>query len=265
MRPFTWLGLCIVLASFSPLRAEDTLRVSSCYLPERLLGGLIVSLEGTLGGEATLTVDPNNCQLDAFGDPTVCTRIAALPRQVTLRKLDQADPQGAGRQLYAVEGEGLDATVRLSVGPGEHGVVRLIVAREGQQRPTVVTLERRAPADEAQARPGPAGQRRPARGEQETRRAEAAYSAVQWGDTVWLFANGVHRTGGYQVSLEMRPERRFPRAFNLKVTPPDGPATEALTPFSAHTHFSVGDSRIASLTVHDRFGAQSVPVVALAD
>ena len=49
--------------------------------------------------DGLLKIDPNACALDDFGDPSLCTLIAAFPQdlRLTLKK------EKAGKKLYAVE------------------------------------------------------------------------------------------------------------------------------------------------------------------
>ncbi len=81
----------------------------------------------------TLSLDPNACSLNAFGDREMCTKIAvrAIAVAATLQRL--GDPKHLGRSFYALHGEGLPHGVALIVYPrgeriylkAEHALVAL--------------------------------------------------------------------------------------------------------------------------------------------
>jgi hypothetical protein len=61
-----------------------------------------------------MSLDPNQCQLNAWGDPTVCTKIAIRSVAVQTTAMRVLDPQGHGRIFHAVQIEGhADAKVHL--------------------------------------------------------------------------------------------------------------------------------------------------------
>jgi hypothetical protein len=91
----------------------DELRVlSSLYLSSSVLGHrvtLSVPRRPAPAWDAMLTLDPNTCQLDAFGDRTICTRIAVRRLDVHCHELRLADPSGRGRRIFSLRASGADA------------------------------------------------------------------------------------------------------------------------------------------------------------
>jgi hypothetical protein len=77
-------------------------------------------------GSGVLTLDPNTCTLDEFGDPAGCTRMAVTKAQVQLTRLRIADPRGQNRQLWTVSGSPLSGTLTLAAPASSTGPHRLI-------------------------------------------------------------------------------------------------------------------------------------------
>lgn len=86
-------------------KRDDHLDLTSMYLDER---PHVITLH--LGPErdgvrqGTMTLDPNQCGLNAFGDRTWCTRMAGPTLEVTTTHMRTLDPGGHGRVLHKLEG-----------------------------------------------------------------------------------------------------------------------------------------------------------------
>ncbi len=92
----------------------------------------------------------------------------------------------------------------------------------------------------------------------------AAYSAVQDGNTVTVFANGVHRTGGFENCLAKAPQAVFPPMFEFKIKRPSGGTIQKLTPFTAMATFEA-QGVVEHVTIIDKTGSHKVKVVQLSD
>lgn len=228
---------------------EEAISLDSGYLVNKVLDGHQLQLKGKLNGEGTLTVNPNTCTFDAFGDTGACTLIATQDFPVKIGRLRTADPRGEGRRLYAIEGEGVPAGIHLVIAKDYARLVKVNQNFGGDG--FVVTMIQQPQQEEREDREAaaPAGQ-------------DAAYSAVQFGETVYLFANGVVPTGGYEISLNQRPERIYPPNFQLKMTPPDGMAIQVITPFTVQAKFGANNP-IPAVTIMDSKGRHRVPVLQL--
>ena len=88
----------------------------------------------------------------------------------------------------------------------------------------------------------------------------AAYSAVQDLDIVTVFANGVHRTGGFRNCLTLGPEDVFPPIYEFKIKRPQGGTIQVITPFTVLATFE-SDDPIEHVTVRDARGTHKVAVV----
>lgn len=104
----------------------------------------------TINGElkdgriVSLSLDPNTCTLNQFGDPSICTLIAPVLLKVKLTQLRVADRAKPPRKLFRVEsarfGKGLN--VYLVVPKGDVGY-RLVLDRPATKSRVVVALEKR--------------------------------------------------------------------------------------------------------------------------
>ncbi len=90
----------------------------------------------------------------------------------------------------------------------------------------------------------------------------AAYAAVQDGETVTVFACGVHRTGGFKTCLLVGPEDIFPPILDFKIKRPAGGVIQMIAPFTARADFE-SKSLVRQLTVRDAKGKHMVDVVQL--
>jgi len=82
------------------------------------------------GGTGRIVVDPNTCQLNEFGDRTVCTQIAPTPVPVQFRRLRLPDPCMTDREVYEVAGPDLPQQFRFFLVIGKKTqpeVLRLVV------------------------------------------------------------------------------------------------------------------------------------------
>ena len=91
-------------------------------------------IEGTLGGEGQLSLDPNHLTLDSHGKIQGTTLLGFDPIKVRLEAIDMADPDGLGRRFYNIVsgGGGHKRTYSLVLSPNEAGVHRLLI-REGEK------------------------------------------------------------------------------------------------------------------------------------
>jgi len=113
-RPFDFEGPWIHPGS-SP-GSSDLLMLESLYLAESKLGhgvGLSVPRRAATAWHSVLTIDPNVCQINEFGDRTLCTKIAIRHFEVDVSRLRLADPLGLGRQIFALRGRDLPVPIRL--------------------------------------------------------------------------------------------------------------------------------------------------------
>jgi hypothetical protein len=115
--------------------------LATCYLIDTLEGAHRILLEADMHAfKGTLTLDPNVCGLNNFGDPTICTEIAPRKIKVELAPTDTADPSGQNRNLYGVIGKGLRNPLFL-VELTQPGSSFRFVSRAGDDVARVVTLE----------------------------------------------------------------------------------------------------------------------------
>lgn len=93
----------------------------------------LVGQDETAAMTGTLSLDPNACSLNPFGDREMCTKIAVRAIAVTATLQRLGDPKHLGRSFYALRGEGLPHGVALIVYPrreriylkAEHALVPL--------------------------------------------------------------------------------------------------------------------------------------------
>lgn len=104
------------------------------------------------------------------------------------------------------------------------------------------------------------GSTAPAMGEECDQPGTAAYSAVQFGDVVSVFAHGVHPTTGFHNCLQEGPEDIFPPIFDFKIKKPTGVILPKITPFTASDEFK-SQQTIEEIKVRDAKGMHKVKVV----
>jgi hypothetical protein len=221
--------------------------VQTVYLQDPILDVRVLTLIGTLGGLGTLWLDRNPCHVNEFGDRTECTQGPPEDREVILVRRLISDP--LGRQLYAIENNGLSNPLDLVVPANGVEPFRLVYHDRGAHTPRPITLERLLP-----------GGREDGRGEYGIERCAARYAAQQLPDyMVTIFAFGTHPTSGYRVFFSQLPYPVFPPQFELLHVKPSSPTSQVVTPFVKSTAFDA-HSAIRELTVHDVGGEHIVPV-----
>ncbi len=126
---------------------EIKLSLNSAYLSSPIKVGQRqyrqIALTGTIKGDegsGTLSLDPNACGLNPFGDTAICTRIATTAQKVKLQRLRMADPKNLGRMLFSVTDDELPKPFSLVVPTNEKASYRLVIGQEAGAQ-TVVTLE----------------------------------------------------------------------------------------------------------------------------
>ncbi len=87
----------------------------------------------------------------------------------------------------------------------------------------------------------------------------ASYAAFQLAGEVYVFACGVHPTGGFENCLILGPEKIFPPIHDFKIKRPTGPVIEVVTPFIATAKFASG-KKLEQVQVRDAAGMHAVSV-----
>jgi hypothetical protein len=111
------------------------------YLPEAIEGFHTITIQGDLGGNGSLSLDPNSCTVNAFGDIEACTLLPPSTRAVTLSKVATPDPAGRGRELYSIDGARLAKPLMLVVSPDKAQPPRLVYGERGPGTPRPITLD----------------------------------------------------------------------------------------------------------------------------
>jgi hypothetical protein len=250
------VSLLFLLATLPGL-AQERVQLETVTLEPKLLGATCSRLQLSIGehdGLGFMELDPNLARLGPFGDRTTTTRMGSARKAVTLERIAEEDPTGAGRRLYRISGDAVPAGVDLVV-PPHRGLAYRLCVRDGDSR-RVVTLEPVRAPTQAPPRADP---RNPAPQEGDQQRptgwvpGRATYGARRVQGSVVVTARGEHPTGGFGQRLHF--VRRADGALEVAflVRPPDGPATQVLTPFELETHFEA-DSQIRRVSVVDREG-----------
>ena len=122
-------------------KSATMMKLVTAYLDTPIGRARQLGLEGRLGGEGTLVIDPNTCSLDAAGDTEVCTELAVTRIPVTLQPaVGVSLKKGDKRRLYEVEGRGFPR-LRLVVPASKSQPFRLLILDHGGKVVRVVTLE----------------------------------------------------------------------------------------------------------------------------
>jgi hypothetical protein len=79
------------------------------------------------------------------------------------------------------------------------------------------------------------------------------------GEEVFVEAEGVHSTGGYEVFFQKSPLDVYPPQFSLWHLKPSGPSTDVLTPFTEITTFQK-TGEVREVIVVDKAGRHPVKV-----
>ncbi len=248
---------CAALCTFArPAGGEPDaprhVAAQTVYLHEAIEGFHKITIEGDLGGNGTLSLDPNSCTVNPFGDIEACTLLPPSTRSVTLSKAATPDPAGRGRVLYSIDGARLAKPLVLVVSPDKAQPPRLVYGERGPGTPRSITLELLL----SSIQPPP----RAAAGEPCT----ARYAAQQVPGFVVIFANGVHPTAGFEVRFEQSAAAVFPPQFTLLHVKPTGMVAQVISPFSVMTSFPAGQ-KIDRVEVRDANGSHDVPVEQVPD
>lgn len=229
--------------------------LQTAYLDHPLAGARHVAVTGTVGGPdggaGEITLDPNTCRLDEYGDRMGCTRRAVRRVPARFQLLKPADPARGRPLLYRIAAEGLPEELFLVVPVRDGGAYRLI-ARDRNATSRVVTLEKQtAKETEMAPRPAePAGEGRP---------GKATYHAQQVPGAVIITAEGDYPSAGYESFFRQSAIAVFPPEFSFVWAPPDGPAAQVITPFRTSTYFKAVEP-VESVTIHDAEGRHTVEV-----
>jgi hypothetical protein len=76
---------------------------------------------------------------------------------------------------------------------------------------------------------------------------------------VYITAQGVHPTTGYEVQFHRSPIDVYPPEFSLWHLKPTGPVLEALTPFTSFISFELAGA-VDHVAIHDAAGRHEVPL-----
>jgi len=102
-----------------------------------------IQLTGAVGGEASLTLDGNACDVDDFGDTLSCTQARYSPLKVTLVELPSAHLAKEGRRLLEIRGAKIDRGIRIVV-PDAAGKLWprfIVLSVDGKKTDYVFTAE----------------------------------------------------------------------------------------------------------------------------
>ncbi len=253
--------------------AAEHVSLTTAYMARTIAGAHTISLRGALGERGTLLLDPNACQVNPFGDRTICTRMAAQPVAVNIRPQAVEDPSGRNRVLYSLSRVDSDKAAwpqfELSYDASANGVIRLIV-KENKQTSYVLTMERVAskkPKPPVKPTP-PTKPTPPVKPTPPSKPTPAmiavaksvTYRAEQRGTAVKLIATGNHPAAGWQSQFEDSPAATFPPQYRFVSIPPKGMVAQVISPFEVSRSFR-SDKPIASIAVHDAAGPHTVAVV----
>ena len=93
----------------------------------------------------------------------------------------------------------------------------------------------------------------------EPKLCKGACSAIQFKDKVYIFANGVHPTAGYETYFQKAAIAIWPPQHSLICAKPLGNVAQVLSPFSVQTSFDATEP-VASVVVNDSCGKHTVKV-----
>lgn len=92
---------------------------------------LRLSAESSGNREGTLSLDPNICTVDEWGDRAGCTKMAVRQLQVTTTRMRTLDPSGRRRVLHQVHCEGFTDEKANLIEHASAGLWTLVYAVEG--------------------------------------------------------------------------------------------------------------------------------------
>jgi hypothetical protein len=210
-----------------------------------------VTVIGDLDGKGTLILDPNECQINEFGDREACTEIQSIIIPILIKDTKKADQLNIGRRLFSLESPKLRNRWLLVVHQDKHRPARLVFNDRGPGTPRPISLE-----------PLVYGERHGA-GQVELCSA-TSYSAQQVPGSVLIFASGMHPTNGYTTYFQQLPPDVYPPEFNLMHTKPDAQAGDIIAPFIVYTAFPA-KQKVEKVTVYDAKGKHEVAVEQVPD
>ncbi len=176
-----WMLTMLVLA-LSWASAEEV-NLTSGYLANKIDGISQFTLQGELDGKAKLTLDPNSCSLNAWGDTQMCTLIAPNTKDVELVRQRLEDPLGLGRRIYQINNAGLSKPIKLVVGKGSARLVFGADNGEYTQIPMTMVASKEETSDAWELSVG-------------------KYRATQRQGKVTIYASGEHPTAGFETELK---------------------------------------------------------------
>jgi hypothetical protein len=228
-------------------RPATRVAVRTVYLTDPVGDVHTLTLVGTLGATGTLWLDRNACRVDDFGDAVPLTQAPSQDLEVLLVRRQAADP--LGRQLYAVENNGLAHPLDLVVPADGIEPFRFVYHDRGALTPRPITLERLLHTGGG----GP-------RGDFGIELCVARYSVQQQPDgIVSVCAFGSHPTSGFRVFFSQLPYPVFPPEFELLHVTPSDITTPVVTPFVKQTSFDA-HTTVDYVILHDADGTHTVLV-----
>ena len=260
MRMCLVLALPLLLLFVAPAHgAEDSLAIrlrgrafSTGYLDVPLLGARQVSLQGTPDRfEAKL--DPNTCQLDMFGDPSACTRMAVRTLGLRVLRYRAADPTMGDRRLLGLVPEGKVAWQLHLVLPAVGREGARLLFRESEAGPVRVVPLQASPVTAAPpARDAALGVLVP---------FPVSYDATQQGETLTVIAEGDAPTPGFELALRYHQIWSAPLQWRFFGKRPRGLVPQVLTPFEVRsTYPHKATSPVKEIVVVDGRGEHRVVV-----
>lgn len=97
-------------------------------------------------------------------------------------------------------------------------------------------------------------------GKPDFKKCRGSYFAIQTRGTVFVFANGVHPTAGYETDLKKANIAIWPPQFNLQCRKPSEVVAQVVTPFSVQASFE-SEGPVKSVVIHDLDGQHPIKVV----
>ncbi len=114
---------------------EYELQLASLYVdaPSDAPHGVGLLLSAEVGGnrEGIMTLDPNQCRVDAWGDRTGCTKKASRRIKVMTTRMRTLDPRGHGRVLHRVTSDAFQQEEANLIEYGALGLWYIVYQREG--------------------------------------------------------------------------------------------------------------------------------------
>lgn len=241
----SWVAVALLSGGIGGVQAADgggrEISLQTVYLTEPVGQTHRISIEGRAPGNAQVTLDPNVCGINLFGDRTVCTLIATRTVDVKVVQIRLADESSQGRAIYELQGSLTQADSRwFLVGPPRGGSHYRLVVQTGKDNRRPITLEPRRSPKPQMCR-------------------KVKYRAEQAAGVVTIYAKGSNPTAGYEVRFEQLPIEIFPPQFRLLCIEPTGIVAQVITPFEVQTSFRAEDP-IKAVIVHDADGKHEVPV-----